>query len=161
MRRIHFIPILILLTAAAFSQTPQWSREAGKLGNSLKTLDTLLSINPFPAEVPGMTTAITNKTQQMMDDMAALDAALQSDMPALSPVERQEALGTLAELMMQTADAGNGLAVREFDALTLDLVASYNTVRSSYYSLAQQYTLSTSSLPIGTQVGARGSWIPW
>jgi hypothetical protein len=157
---LPFILILVFLTAAAFSQTLQWTKEAHKLGNSLKTLDTLLSLHPFPAEVPGMEMAITNKTQQMMGDLAALDAALQAELPSLSPSERQEALGTLADLLMQAADVGNRLVVREFDALTLDLVTSYNTVRTTYYSLAQQYSVVTKRLPIGTEVNNRGGWIP-
>jgi HPt (histidine-containing phosphotransfer) domain-containing protein len=160
--RFSFLILVVFLTgAAAFSQTPQWSKEAHKLQNNLKTLNTLASINLFPAEVPGMETAITNKTQQMMDDLAALQTALQTEMPSLDAAERQEALGTLSDLLMQTADIGNMLAVREFGALTMDLVTSYNAVRTSYYSLAQQYSMTTRRLPIGTQMDARGSWIPW
>jgi len=160
--RFSFILVLVFLTgAAAFSQTQQWSKEAQKLANSLRTLDTLLSVNPFPGDVPGLETAITNKTGQMMDNLAALQAALESEMPTLNAADRQEALGTLSDLLMQTADIGNMLAVREFGSLTMDLVTSYNAVRTSYYSLAQQYSMTTRRLPIGTQVDARGTWIPW
>jgi acyl-CoA reductase-like NAD-dependent aldehyde dehydrogenase len=158
--RVSFLIVVLLAGALLFSQTPQWSKEAQKLANSLKTLNTLVSINPFPGDVPGLNTAIVNKTGMVMDDLGALSTALQNEVASLSAEERQEALNTLAELMAQTADEGNRLAVREFDTLTLDLVSNYNTVRATYYSLAQQYVLVTQQLPIGTQLNNRGSWIP-
>jgi hypothetical protein len=110
--------------------------------------------------VPGLNTAIVNKTGMVMDDLGALNTALQAEIPSLSASERQEALNTLAELMAQTADVGNMLYVRAFAQLSSDLVTSYNAVRSSYYAQAAQYNLSTQQLPLGVQRGDGGGWIP-
>jgi acyl-CoA reductase-like NAD-dependent aldehyde dehydrogenase len=159
--RFPFVVVVFLIGGLAFSQTPQWSREAQKLQHSLQTLNTLLSVNPFPGDVPGLETAITNKTEQMMDNLAALQAALQAEMSSLSAADRQEALGTLGDLLMQAADVGNMLAVRGFDTLTLNLVTVYNTTRIAYFSLAEQFNLTSKRIPIGTQVNDGGGWIPY
>jgi acyl-CoA reductase-like NAD-dependent aldehyde dehydrogenase len=153
--------LVFLAGSLLMAQTPQWSKEAQKLQNSIRTLDTLLSVNPFPGEVPGLETAIGNKAGQMMDDLAAVQSALEAAMASLSADERQEALNAWAELMAQAADVGNSLSVRGFGSLTLDLVAAYNAARTSYFGLADTYTLATKPLPIGTQLQDRGSWIPW
>jgi hypothetical protein len=158
--RISFLVAVLFAGALVFSQTPQWSKEAQKLQNSIRTLNTLIGINPFPEDVPGLNTAITNKTEQMMSDLTALDGALQSEMASLSSSERQEAETAYAGLMVQIADGGEMLALRSFDELTLDLVDTYNVSYSSYYSLASQYSLSTKGLPIGTTINERGGWIP-
>jgi acyl-CoA reductase-like NAD-dependent aldehyde dehydrogenase len=154
--------ILFLLAGALlFSQTPQWSKEAQKLGNSIRTLDTLLSVNPFPDEVPGLETAIGNKAGQVMADLAALQSAMESEMASLSGTERQEALDAWASLMAQTADVGNRLYIRGFATLSHDLVDTYSTARAAYFTLADSYTLITKRLPIGTHLQDGGGWIPW
>ena len=152
---------LILFTGALlFSQTPQWSKEAQKLQNSIRTLDTLLSVNPFPDEVPGLQTAITNKAGQVMADLADLQSALEAEMASLSAAERQEALDACAALMSQVADVGERLYLRGFDTLSLDLVDTYTLARTSYFSLATIYNLITKRLPIGTRLQDGGSWVP-
>ena len=159
--RVSFLIAVLLAGALLFSQTPQWSKEAQKLANSLKTLNTLVSINPFPGDVPGLNTAIVNKTGQVMEDLGALSTALQNEVASLSADERQEALGTLAELMAQTADVGNMLYVRSFAQLTMDLVGVYNAGRASYYSLVEQYSLVPRQLPHGVILADGGGWIPY
>ena len=163
MHRIKITAFILILCAGTllFSQTPQWSKEAHKLQNSIRTLDTLLSVNPFPDEVPGLETAIGNKAGQVMADLATLQSAMEAEMASLSAGERQEALDAWAELMAQVADAGNRLYVRGFSTLSYDLAGTYTTVRASYFSLADTYTLTTKQLPIGTQVQDGGHWVPW
>ena len=163
MNRFKIGVLLLVLFSGAllFPQSAQWEREALKLQNTIRTLGTLISVNPFPGEVPGLETAITNKTGQMMGDMDALNDALEAEMPSLSADERQEALTTTATLMMQVADLRNHLYIRGFSALTLGLVDAYTIVRASYYSLAAQYSLITKLLPIGTRLQDGGGWIPW
>lgn len=163
MNRTKTVAVFLFLLAGSMlmAQTPQWSKEAQKLQNSIRTLDALLSVHPFPGEVPGLETAIGNKAGQVMDDLAALQGALEVEMAALDAEERQEALNDWADLMAQAADVGNRLSVRGFGSLTLDLVVAYNGARTSYLSLADTYTLATKPLPIGAQLQDRGSWIPW
>lgn len=157
----HGFLLILFAGTLLFSQTPQWSKEAQKLQNSIHALDTLLSVNPFPDDVPGLDTAITNKTGQLMADLAALKSALETEMATLTPAERQEALDVWAELMIQIADLDSQLYVRGFDVLTLDLVDSYNAARTSYFSLIETYSLTFKRLPIGTRLQDGGGMVPW
>lgn len=163
MNRIKWTGLLLVLLSGAllFPQSTQWEREGQKLQSTIRTLDTLVSVNPFPDDVPGLEVAITNKTGQMMGDLGELKAAVETEMPLLGAEERQEALTATATLMIQVADLGNRLYIRGFNALTLDLVDAYAVVRTSYFSLAVQYSLVTKGLPIGTRLQDGGGWIPW
>jgi hypothetical protein len=149
---------MLLVAATLLCDTPQWTKDAKKVESSLKTLDTLLSVNPFPNDVPGLQVAITNKTEQLIADLDALNATLQSDLASLPAGERQEALATLAQLLVQVADEGQRLNNRFLDALTVDLVTHYITACTSYYALSNQYSFATNQLPIGVILHDRGGW---
>lgn len=158
--KISFLVTVLFISAVLVSDATLWDQKAQKLQNSIRTLNTLLSINPFPDDVPGLNIAITNKTEQMMSDLTALDITLQNELASLAADERQTAVTSYAGLLMQIADVGEMLALRSFSQLTLYLVNTYNISYTTYFSLAVQYNLVTKRLPIGVTFNDGGGWIP-
>jgi hypothetical protein len=158
--KISFFVTVLFISAVLVSDATLWDQKAQKLQNGIRTLNTLLSINPFPDDVPGLNIAITNKTEQMMSDLTALDITLQNELASLSAGDKQEALSTYAALLMLVADVGEMLALRSFGQLTLTLVNTYNVSYNTYFSIAGQYNLTTQKLPIGVTFDDGGGWIP-
>jgi hypothetical protein len=155
--KVLFLSVL-LFVFPLFGDSTNWGRDALKLQHSVNTLNTLMGVNPFPDEAPGMVTAIGQKTDQLIGDLAALNASLANELPDMSADERSDALHSCAALLVQIADAGQMLADRSLTAIVSALGTAYNVSYYSYNSLSGQYGLAVKSIPIYVVVGERGGW---
>jgi len=155
--KVLFLSVL-LSVFSLFGDSTKWGRDALKLQHSVNTLNTLMGVNPFPDEAPGMVTAIGQKTDQLIADLAALNASLADELPLLGADERSEALSSYAALLMQIADAGQMLANRSLTAIVSELGTAYGASYCAYSSFSGQYGLAIKTIPIYINVNGRGGW---
>jgi hypothetical protein len=145
----------LALCSAAWAQAPQWERDANKLTHTIATLNTLLDVNPFIDDVPGLETAIGNKVSKVIEDLDALKSTIETEIGSLSSDEKSDALATLAQLLLKIADAGERLNIRALYSLSLTLGTNYNYSYYAYYTLANQYSIGSRILPIGVILADR------
>ena len=159
MRLFKILCLVVVLSALTLSgASTKWGVDALKLQHSIHTLTTPEAVNPFPGEAPGVVTAIGEKTDQLIADLAALSASLTDELPTLSAGERAEALDTYASLLMQTADAGQMLADRSLFTIVSGLGAGYTVGYDTYASMTAQYVIPRKTIPIYVEVNGRGGW---
>ena len=155
--KVLFLSVL-LSVFSLFGDSTKWGRDALKLQHSVNTINTLMGVNPFPDEAPGMVTAIGQKTDQLIADLAALNASLANELPLLGADERSEALNSYAALLVQIADAGQMLGNRSLTSNVSGLGTAYGASYYAYTSLSGQYGVAIKAIPIYVVVGDRGSW---
>ena len=130
-----------------------WDNNLAKAEQSLQTLSTLLDVAPFPEEVPGLTVAIANKTEQAVQYLNALRYSLEQELSLLSTDEQEAAMNAYSEVLVVAADLSDRLGTRYLDASWALLGTTYNDHYTAYYALCTSFDLPSRVLP-----EARAGW---